>query len=93
MLSIMTTHNTVSLTTFPELNEPISINHNLIFQLQEWSSESTIGASERVRRHRLHHHHYYYYHHQQAHGHAGDISSDSDGDVSIVSTNKFKSTM
>ena len=38
--------------------------------MQEWSSESTLGASERVRRHRLHHHHHHYYHHQQAHAHA-----------------------
>jgi len=38
--------------------------------LVEWSSESTLGASERVRRHRLHHHHHHYYHHQQAHAHA-----------------------
>ena len=40
--------------------------------LVEWSSESTLGASERVRRHRLHHHHHYYHHHHHGHqlGHA-----------------------
>lgn len=36
--------------------------------LMEWSSESTLGASELVRRHRMlhHHHHYYHHHHHQA---------------------------
>lgn len=36
--------------------------------LVEWSSESTLGASERVRRHRMHHlhHHHYYHHHHHA---------------------------
>ena len=39
------------------------------FFFQEWSSESTLGASERIRRHRLHHHHHHYYHHQLNHQH------------------------
>ena len=34
--------------------------------LVEWSSESTLGASELVRRHRLHHHHYHHHHHLAA---------------------------
>ena len=93
MLSITTTLNTASLATFPVLMDSLSINYYLIFYLLEWSSESTLGASERVLRHRLHHHHHHYYHHQQAHELAGDISSDSDGDVSIVSSNTFKSTV
>ena len=38
--------------------------------LKEWSSESTLGASERMKRHRLHHHHHYYHHHHHHSHHA-----------------------
>ena len=44
--------------------------------LVEWSSESTLGASERVRRHRLHHHHHFYHQHGVHHqGHQLGLAS------------------
>lgn len=52
----------------------------------QWSSESTLGASELVRRNRHHqiHHHHYYHHHQVNQAEGGHQRSSSGGSAAVT---------
>ena len=56
-------HSASTATPASTMQKSARVCHATGRPLMEWSSESTLGASELVRRHRLHHHHHHMHHH------------------------------